>query len=159
MTKRPTHRRAGQGDRGAALVEFGLVAPVLFLVIFGIIELGWAFGQFLDVRHGAREAARLAAVNYKSDPTDLGDVQSAAIVVETCARISTPDGAQLTLQLDGNTPADRAIGRPATVEVSRELDTLTGFLDFALGGRTLTSSATTRLEQTASWNTYTGGCP
>jgi len=158
VTKVPSTRR-GSGDRGAALVEFGLVAPVLFLLIFGIIEFGWAFSQFLDVRHGAREAARLAAVNYKSAPTDAGSAQSQAIIIETCARLSNPDGARVTLTLQGSTPADRAIGRPVTIEVTRELDTLTGFLDFALKGRTLTSSATTRLEQTATWNSYTDDCP
>ena len=62
MTK-SNHNR-GKGDEGAALVEFALIAPILFLLIFGVIEFGWAFSQNMDVRHGARETARLAAVNY-----------------------------------------------------------------------------------------------
>lgn len=133
--------------------------PVLFLLVFGIIEFGWAFGQFLDVRHGARETARLTAVNYQATPALQGDPQSDAIIVEACSRLSTPSGATIVLTLVSNTPADRSIGRPVTIEVTRDLDTLTGFLDFALGGVTLSSEATTRLEQAATWNTRTGTCP
>ena len=53
------HRRA---SRGQALVEFAIVAPVFFLLLFGIIDLGRyvyvtnAFGQ------AAREGARYGVV-------------------------------------------------------------------------------------------------
>jgi len=33
------------------------------LLLFGIIEFGYKFGQFNDVRHAAREGARFAAVD------------------------------------------------------------------------------------------------
>ena len=41
-----------------------LVAPFLLLLLFGIIEFAWVFGQNLSVTHGAREGARLAAVDF-----------------------------------------------------------------------------------------------
>ncbi|MDH3756048.1 MAG: pilus assembly protein, partial [Acidimicrobiia bacterium] len=50
-------------ERGAAAVEFAIVLPLLVLVIFGTVEFGAAWSQKTDVNHGAREAARLAAVN------------------------------------------------------------------------------------------------
>ena len=50
-------------QRGSSLVEFALLAPLLLLLLLGIIEFGWLFGQLNDVRHGAREGARFAAVN------------------------------------------------------------------------------------------------
>jgi Flp pilus assembly protein TadG len=31
------------GDRGAALVEMAIVAPLLILLVFGILEFGLAF--------------------------------------------------------------------------------------------------------------------
>jgi Flp pilus assembly protein TadG len=51
-------------DRGAAVVEFGLVAPVLFLIIWAIIAFGRGYTR-LNVltgalRHGARVASTLA---------------------------------------------------------------------------------------------------
>ncbi|MGQ0833075.1 MAG: TadE/TadG family type IV pilus assembly protein, partial [Microthrixaceae bacterium] len=48
------HKTSGGGrgkrDRGAALVEFAIIMPIFFLLVFGIIEFGWAFFQLLDVR-------------------------------------------------------------------------------------------------------------
>jgi Flp pilus assembly protein TadG len=143
--------RRAHGDNGAALVEFAIVAMPLFLILFGIIEFGWAFAQHLDVRHGARESARLVAVNYKANPSSSGATQSDEIIVESCGRM---DGGE-TVALD---VTNTAIGQPADVEVTKPLQTLTGFLDFALGGINLRSSVETRLEQEASWVDRTGSC-
>lgn len=158
--------RKGRGDEGAALVEFALIMPLLFLLIFGIIEFGWAFGQYLDVRHGSREASRLVAVNYQAAPGQTGATQSGAIVTEVCDRLSSADGARVTMSLESSLGTDdgrRAVGQPARVVVERDLDTLTGFLDFALGGIVLESSAGTRIEQRATWeDNFTNapnGCP
>src|SRR5687767_8678973 len=75
-SRRPPGRRR---QRGAILVEFGLIALLLFTLLFGVIEFGWAFYQHLDVRHGAREGARLAAVNYQGSRP--------ALLAETCNRM------------------------------------------------------------------------
>lgn len=56
-------RRARPSEEGAALVELAIVTPLLVLLLLGIVELGWLFGQYNDVRHGAREGGRYAAVN------------------------------------------------------------------------------------------------
>lgn len=58
-----TKTRPARSERGASLVEFALLAPFLMLLLLGIIEFGYLFGEYNDVRHGAREGARLAAVN------------------------------------------------------------------------------------------------
>jgi len=44
------------------LVEFAIVAPFLFLFVFGIIEFGWAFYVHSELTNAAREGARYAAV-------------------------------------------------------------------------------------------------
>lgn len=51
-------------DRGAVAVEFGLVAPVLFVMLFGIIQFGLIFTNQLQVQAAAREGARYAALRY-----------------------------------------------------------------------------------------------
>jgi Flp pilus assembly protein TadG len=51
--------------RGAAAVEFGLVAVVLFTVLFGIIQFGIYFWAWQQTGHAAREASRFAAVYPK----------------------------------------------------------------------------------------------
>ena len=52
-----------RGDDGVALVEFAIVAPVLFMLLFGMIDFGWQFAQLQDVRQASREGARMAVVN------------------------------------------------------------------------------------------------
>jgi Flp pilus assembly protein TadG len=47
---------------GSSLVEFALVAPVFFLMVFAIVELGLAAWQKNSVASDVREAARYAAV-------------------------------------------------------------------------------------------------
>ena len=144
--------RRCRGDDGAALVEFALVAPFLFLLIFGIIEFGWAFYQSSDVRHGARETARLAAVNYNPD-AEAGDNQSADIIAEGCARMDAKANSSVQISHPGGTQ----LGSRAVVRVSRPLNSVTGFLD-AILPNTLDDTVAIRLEQTASWNNRTLPC-
>lgn len=156
MTERAKTRRQlrGRGDEGAALVEFAIIMPLLFLLIFGIIEFGWGFYQTLDVRHGARETARLAAVNFNPDAEVSGDNQAADIIVAGCARMDEDSDATVAISL----PDGDQLGERAVVTVSKPLDTLTGFLDTFLGGKTLSDTVEIRLEQTAEWNARTQGC-
>ena len=62
-------------QRGAAMLEFAIVLPLLLVLLFGIIEAAWAFNQQLEVRHGAREGARLVAVNAGTDLIVAGEVR------------------------------------------------------------------------------------
>ncbi len=50
-------------QRGAAAVEFAIVAPLLFMLIFGIFEFGRVWSQKNVYVGAAREGARFAAVN------------------------------------------------------------------------------------------------
>lgn len=51
-------RRARAQERGAAALEFALVAPVILLFIFGIIQYGYLFWSLETASATAREAAR-----------------------------------------------------------------------------------------------------
>lgn len=139
-------------ERGAAIVEMAFVAPLLLALIFGVIEFGWGFGQRLDVRHGAREAARLVAVNYR-ESGGTGATQGAQIVDATCERMDLSAGAEVTLARSGT-----RVGDTATVTVRAELDDLTGFFG-ALLDVTLSSTVETRLERAATWSPLTRACP
>ena len=142
-------RRRRDRSRGVALVEFALVAPLLLLLLFGIMEFGWAFIQFLDVKHGAREAGRLAAVNYGST---TGNTQRDEIVDETCTRIDNPDGTTFTLTMPGGSTT----GESVNVEVSRDFSSLTGFFGFL--NVDLHSDVEVRLEQDATWAAGAKAC-
>jgi len=49
------------GERGQSLAEFALVAPLFFLLIFGVIQMGIIFGGQIALGNGAREVARYAS--------------------------------------------------------------------------------------------------
>jgi Flp pilus assembly protein TadG len=49
-------------DRGAAVVEFALVLPLLLLLVFGIIDFGRALNAQITLTQAAREGARLDAI-------------------------------------------------------------------------------------------------
>lgn len=50
-------------ERGAAAVEFALVAPILLAILLGTIEFGRAYNIQISLTHAAREAARYMAVH------------------------------------------------------------------------------------------------
>lgn len=59
------HRRsrtASGDERGASLVEFAIVLPVLALVLFAVIDFGLTLNDYQSVRQGVREAARDSSV-------------------------------------------------------------------------------------------------
>lgn len=53
-----------KADDGASAVEFGLIAPVLFLLVLGIMQFGLIFFQSMQVESAAREGARIASLRY-----------------------------------------------------------------------------------------------
>lgn len=59
MSMRP-HRR-GRPEKGQSLAEFALVAPIFFLLVFGVIQLGLVFAAQNGLVDGVRNAARRAA--------------------------------------------------------------------------------------------------
>jgi hypothetical protein len=61
-------------EKGAAVVEFALVAVIFFTVLFSIIEFGYLYWVTLTMQHAVREGARYAVVtdpSYFPGPTPL----------------------------------------------------------------------------------------
>jgi Flp pilus assembly protein TadG len=52
-----------KNNTGATAVEFGLTAPVFFLMLISLIELGLVFWTQIGLQHGTEMAARCASVN------------------------------------------------------------------------------------------------
>lgn len=73
-----------RGQRAQSLVEFSLVAPVLLLLLFGVVDFGRALYYYVTLQQAANEGARVAirAPYFDSgggthgEPTN-SDVQSA----------------------------------------------------------------------------------
>ena len=59
--------RHRDGERGAAAVEFALLAPILVVILFGVTEFGLALNKMEVYTSAAREGARYAAVHCEPD--------------------------------------------------------------------------------------------
>jgi Flp pilus assembly protein TadG len=76
-----------KGIEGATAVEFGIVLPVLLLILLGIMDFGNLYYQLHNVNEASRAGARYASVdqNLASIPTDVSTF------------ITTNYGSQLTV--------------------------------------------------------------
>jgi Flp pilus assembly protein TadG len=54
--------RCRRSERGAELVEFALILPLLIFIILGLIDFGFMFQRFEVVTNAAREGARIAVL-------------------------------------------------------------------------------------------------
>lgn len=130
-------KNPGRKDAGASLVEFALVAPLLILLLFGMIEFGWAMAQQVDIRHKAREALRVAVV----DGTEA-EVESRVCLDDL---ISADD----IIAIERGGMSD--VGDDATVTIEADLAELTGLFGWVWGSDpSLTSTVEGRNEQAAS---------
>lgn len=94
-------------QRGAQLIEFALILPILLSLLFGIVTGGVAFSHNLSIDNAARETARYAAtLPVNNDlPSWLNQVADVAIGTATatlddgvagrvvCVAYVFPDGA------------------------------------------------------------------
>jgi Flp pilus assembly protein TadG len=100
MNNPSRRRRAGcPTKRGQALVEFALVAPVFFLIVFAIIDFGRYVYYVQVLNNAAREGARYAIVHGSEsfqpsgpspdDPAVASVVRNSAVgVVGTSATLA-----------------------------------------------------------------------
>ena len=112
-------------ERGAATVEFAVIAGILFLIVFGIIEFGILLFDQHILTNASREGAR-AGVVMRSPRLNDEDIK--AIIKDSAKRMVTfgtqnvdwPDGDDFSVS-----PATRdKFGTELTVTVKYEFDFL-----------------------------------
>ena len=95
-------------QRGVAAVEFAIVAPVFFILLMGMMEMGRALMVQQVLTNASREAARTAIVGTASGSS----VTTAAVTYATNAKVN---GVTAVVSPD---PATAAPGSTVTVTVS-----------------------------------------
>jgi Flp pilus assembly protein TadG len=125
-------------ERGQAITEFALVMPLLFILIFAIVECGLTLNNYLRLTDAVRVAARAASINGS-------DGYSAAFSAANTALTDSVDG--LPLQGVKVTPVDSTwtSGHPVAVEASTQYAVKLPLFGTILSG-TLTSRSTQRIE-------------
>jgi Flp pilus assembly protein TadG len=99
MSKPAFSQPGRQVQRGTALVEFALVAPLLVVMLFGTIEMGRVLHSVVLVTNAAREGARRGSVGEND-----GQIRT------TVANYLQAEGlqpGQLTTAISRNTVAGR----------------------------------------------------
>ena len=72
------HQERSSNERGQTLVEFAALLPVLCLLLFGIIQFGVVFHDYLTVTDASRVGARKAAVSRLGGDTGAAAVAAAS---------------------------------------------------------------------------------
>ncbi|MGH8946612.1 MAG: TadE/TadG family type IV pilus assembly protein [Acidimicrobiia bacterium] len=130
-------RHRSRKDKGAALVEFAILMPLLVVLLLGIVEFGWALAQQIDVRHKARETLRLAIVD---DP--LVDIEARACEDDV---VDSTEITQILLETDVTR------GSEVAVTVAANVEQITGLFGAFWGPNpTITSRVEGRVEQDSS---------
>ena len=80
-------------QRGVAVVEFALFAPLLMTIVIGVAQFGWMFSNYLMVANAASSGARYFAAQrgttnpYSATQTQVG--ASAALLTTSKLTIAT----------------------------------------------------------------------
>ena len=89
-------------DRGAIIVEFALIVPILLVLLVGIINFGQAYNTQIAVQGAAREGARaLALGNSAVDAVNASGVDAISVSSQTgCPNGATDAYATVTTSKD-----------------------------------------------------------
>jgi Flp pilus assembly protein TadG len=104
-------RGLARDRRGAALVEFTLLAPLLISLMCGLSEFGLAFRQYHVMEKGVRDAGRFLARSAGAAPCPTADAAWATAITEAKALALSGTTA-------GGTPLLAGWSDPATLSVS-----------------------------------------
>lgn len=158
-------------ERGAALVEFALILPLLAAITFGMLTSGVVYNHKMDLTHAAREGARYGATVplAQCTPTSncggktwaqlvqsvvaersFGDVTTSQVCVALVSGTGSPAspvGASYTTNSDGSACYDDGngdTGNRVQVYITKTGDKINAVLFKA--NVTLTSKATAKFE-------------
>jgi Flp pilus assembly pilin Flp len=142
---------ARRDQEGAAAVEFALLLPLLVLLLFGMIEFGFAFNSRIQATNAAREAARRAVVGI-DNWGDLGGGLPFWQVVRQESGVGSITNCVLSTD-----PAVPVIGGTLTVSFDYPLNLRIPFMPNPPSWQTGTASASMQIEQLSA-SGGPGGC-
>jgi Flp pilus assembly protein TadG len=116
--------RRMKSARGAELIEFALVFPLLLLVVLGIVDFGFLFQRMEVVTNAAREGARIAVLpGY-----ELTDVKARACSYLASGGVvdgtTCPTPANTTISCSGCT--DAGVTTPFSIDMGAGITPLQG---------------------------------
>ena len=108
MSMRSTSKRLAKGsDRGAALVEFAVVLPLLLALLLGLAEFGLAFRDWLTINSASRSGARVGTAAGQNAAADILVLQA----IEAALGSSTFDDVTAVVIYQSNEDGDPIPGQ------------------------------------------------
>lgn len=131
--------------RGASMIEFALVLPLLLILVFGIVEFSVALYDKAVITNASREAARTGVI-FRTPA--LTDAQIAQVAIDASAPHLITLGGAASPQASISKPAGGTAGNPLTVTVTYDFTGLLlgNMLSVIAGTQTLTASTTMVIE-------------
>jgi Flp pilus assembly protein TadG len=127
-----------KNQQGQTMTEFALVLPILVVFLFGIIQFGIAFNNYVTITDAARAGARKAAVS-REDPNRVTDCQGAVLAATDNLNMTQP-GAGITCTFDPS------IQQGTTVQVQVQYPYTIDLFGIPVTSGTLTSVMKEKLE-------------
>ena len=119
-------RKRLRDERGASAVEFGLIVPILLILVLGIVEFGHAFQVQGTLSAAAREGARRMALQ-----NDQGQARDA---VQEAAGALSPGITDAQISIDpASCPIASDTDTDVVVTISYPMPFLTGFFGATVG--------------------------
>ena len=150
MEGRRTRRLSASDERGTSLVEFALVLPVLMTLIFGVVEFGLVYNDYIALRQGARDAARQAVVAEFGSVTCTPIGYSTAGGTKNLMCLAKDRSQQDDVRVKLIVPSPYVVGSTLTVCTQRGLTSQTGLFAGILNNIEIKTEVKMRVEQVGS---------
>jgi Flp pilus assembly protein TadG len=135
--KKPQRKFQRNRESGQTMVEFALILPTLAILLFGIIQFGIAFNNYLAVTDAVRAGARVAAVSRNLPPGE----RESTVRSKVLAAAENLDTSQLTVSVSSATWQ-----RGSDVTVTASYPWNINLLGKVVASGDLTSTTTERVE-------------
>jgi hypothetical protein len=149
-------------ERGAALIELAIVLPLLVLIVFGVVEFGVVYNDYISIRDGVRQAAREGSVGnfgpaattgapcYLTGAAGASD-NIKSLMCLTKAEIGL-DSSKVRVKVLSGAPAFTGTGTFAKndsliVCAQYPVDSITGVIGTFIDGRALQTRTAFRIEK------------
>ncbi len=135
-------------QRGAVVVEFALVVPILLLLVFGIFEFGYMLNRDMIIGNASRDGARLASLNAGGAEirTAITDELKASGIITTTADVTIdcvlPDGTPCNASTDAVYTSKAESGSTAIIKVSYTYKWITPLASSLFGDDTILTQTT-----------------
>ena len=134
-------------ERGQSLVEFAMIAPLLILLMVGILDVGRAVNAYVTISNAAREGSHYAALHPTASPGAIASAVRARVVPLDSSSVTVTaryyDGTAFQAWPSGGVPASSTPGYvPVQVQVSYPWAAITMLIGVFFSSGPLTATST-----------------